>query len=310
MGTPDFAVLPLQRLVEENYNVVGVVTASNKKAGRGQNVLESAVKRYATENCLKILQPIKLKNPDFIVDMEKLSPDLIIVVAFRMLPEIVWTIPTYGTINLHASLLPQYRGAAPINWALINGETLTGVTTFFIDKEIDTGKIIMQKEINISEEDNAKTLHDKLMITGSELVLSTVDKIADGTVKTYSQSDMEKGCTKKAPKINKTDCKIDWHNNGQDIFNFIRGLSPYPGAWTMIQLNEQQLELKIFEGKYVFQNHNFTPGTLEIVNDTIKIFVLDGYYSVLSLQLQSKKRMTTREFINGFGKQAICIAVK
>ncbi len=310
MGTPEFAVAPLQKLIENDFRISAVVTAPDKKAGRGQKVSQSAVKQFAVKQNIPVLQPEKLKSPEFNDTLRKITPDLMIVVAFRMLPEMVWALPKLGTFNLHASLLPQYRGAAPINWALINGEKETGVTTFFLDKEIDTGKIILQKTIPVAPTDNVESLHDKLMVAGAELVLETVEKIRQGKIEPVPQNEFEITGLKKAPKIFKPDCRINWGLNGEQIFNFIRGLSPFPGAWTEIHLGENELELKIFEGQFEPQVHNKGVGTILISGkEEMKISVSDGFYRVNSLQLQNKKRMTVREFLNGFGHQPMEIIV-
>jgi methionyl-tRNA formyltransferase len=236
MGTPEFAVATLKELVDNQYNVVGVITAPDKPAGRGKKLRKSAVKQYAESVGLPVLQPTNLKSEDFNKALQALQPDLQIVVAFRMLPQVVWQLPKLGTFNLHASLLPDYRGAAPINWAIINGETETGVTTFFIDDKIDTGEIILQEKVEISPEDNASSLHDKLMTTGSHLVLKTVDLITNNQVKTKAQPKID--LPKKAPKLNKDNTKINWSAGGEQIHNLIRGLSMYPGAWTELQIND------------------------------------------------------------------------
>jgi len=305
MGTPEFAVVPLQKLIENGYHIAAVVTAPDKKAGRGQKVSQSAVKQFAVKQNIPILQPEKLKNPDFNEALIQIAPDLMIVVAFRMLPEIIWALPPLGTFNLHASLLPQYRGAAPINWVLINGEKETGVTTFFLDKEIDTGKIILQGKVPVSVADNVESLHDKLMVAGAELVLETVEKIRQGKIEPVSQDEFEITGLKKAPKIFKPDCRIDWTTTGEQIFNFIRGLSPFPGAWTRIKIGEEVLELKIFSGHFLPQSHSEKQGTVISGKNMLKIAVADGFYQVEELQLQNKKRMTVRAFLNGFGRQPI-----
>ena len=250
MGTPGFAVATLKAIVEAEYNIVGVITAPDKPAGRGRKIQESEVKKYALDKGLKILQPEKLKNPEFIAELESLKPDLQIVVAFRMLPEIVWQIPKIGTFNLHGSLLPQYRGAAPINWAVINGEKATGLTTFLIDKEIDTGRILLQKEVEILNIDSAGSLHDKMMIIGAELVKETVELIATGDFNAKPQEAFFANAEelKHAPKIFKEDCKIDWSRDASQIYNFIRGLSPFPGAWTSLKnlKTGKKINLKVF----------------------------------------------------------------
>ncbi|MBQ1980084.1 MAG: methionyl-tRNA formyltransferase, partial [Alistipes sp.] len=251
MGTPEFAVASLRRIVEEGYNVVAVVTTPDKPAGRGQKIHESDVKLAAKELGLPILQPEKLRDPEFVKAMEELKPDLGIVIAFRMLPEVIWAMPKYGTFNLHASLLPQYRGAAPINWAIINGEEKTGITTFLLNHEIDKGAIIGQLEEPILPEDNIGTMYDKLMTKGCDLVVETIEKIASGDYKAIEQMHIDESTLKPAPKIFKDDCKIDWSWQGERIVNFVRGLSPYPAAWNSLYLDgEEKSSAKIFEVKF------------------------------------------------------------
>ncbi|MBI5217649.1 MAG: methionyl-tRNA formyltransferase [Bacteroidia bacterium] len=304
MGTPEFAVDPLKALVENGYNVVGVVTAPDKPAGRGRQIEQSPVKKYAVENNLAVFQPEKLKNQEFIDQLKKLKADLQIVVAFRMLPEAVWNMPPKGTINLHASLLPQYRGAAPINWAIINGEKETGVTTFFLQQEIDTGKIIFCETVTIDDHDNAEILHDKLMQKGVTLVLKTVDAIDSGNYPLMDQKSLvnEEKPLKTAPKIFKEDCKINWTKTADDIYNFIRGLSPYPAAWTdFISDNGIVVSVKIFEAEKIVEIHSFHPGM--ILTDGkkyLKIAVNSGFIKILSLQQASKKRLSIEEFLRGF----------
>lgn len=309
MGTPDFAVPALDILVQHNYNVVGVITAPDKPAGRGQQLQQSAVKKYAVENGLRILQPEKLKNPDFIQELKSLEANLFIVVAFRMLPEIVWQMPEFGTFNLHASLLPQYRGAAPINWAVINGENETGVTTFFLQHEIDTGNIILHEKIKIKDEDNAGTVHDKLMQLGSELVLKTVQAIENDNVIESPQSILDSRQLKHAPKIFKETCEIDWKKTAQEIHNLIRGLSPYPAAFTY--LNGKTL--KIFASQkshWSIDNSQLSksstidhqPSTIDYKTDNKTYFSVkcsDGWLDILELQLEGKKRMKVDEFLRG-----------
>lgn len=248
MGTPGFAVTSLDALVKSGANIVAVVTAPDKPAGRGLSVKEPEVKQYAVAHNLKVLQPEKLKSPDFINTLQNLQPDLAVVVAFRMLPEIIWSLPKNGTINLHASLLPQYRGAAPINWAIMNGETKTGVTTFFIEKEIDTGKVIARKEVEILPDDTAGTLHDKLAEVGALLLTQTVESIQNNSYTSIPQEITEQQL-KMAPKIFRDDCRINWNRPVADVYNFIRGLSPYPGAWTIIKTGDDEKILKILECK-------------------------------------------------------------
>ena len=305
MGTPDFAVPALDILVQHNYNVVGVITAPDKPAGRGQQLHQSAVKKYAVENGLRILQPEKLKNPDFIQELKSLEANLFIVVAFRMLPEIVWQMPEFGTFNLHASLLPQYRGAAPINWAIINGEKETGVTTFFLQHEIDTGNIIMQEKINIEDEDNAGTVHDKLMNAGSALVLKTVQAIENDNVIESPQSIVDSRQLKHAPKIYKESCEINWEKTAQEIHNLIRGLSPYPTAFTY--LNGKTL--KVYVAQICSCQREPAPVLEHILSSKVRYSTdnknylsfkcYDGWLDILELQLEGKKRMKVDEFLRG-----------
>ena len=304
MGTPGFAVETLKALVEAEYNIIGVVTAPDKPAGRGRKIQESEVKKYAVENGLKVLQPEKLKSPEFAQELKALNPDLQIVVAFRMLPEVVWQMPKFGTFNLHASRLPQYRGAAPINWAIINGEKTTGLTTFLIDKEIDTGKILLQKEIEITENDSAGSLHDKMMLEGAELVKTTVDLLASGKFEAKPQEEYFKNIKelKPAPKIFKEDCKIDWTHKADKIYNFIRGLSPFPGAWTTLKNSEtgKKLVLKIFETELIHESHNEAIGVLKTDKNNVFIAIDGGYLSLKVLQLEGKKRLKAEELLRGY----------
>ena len=297
MGTPEFAVGILDSIIKNNFEVVGVITAVDKPAGRGQKIKYSAVKEYALANNLKLLQPENLKNDDFLSELKALNANLQIVVAFRMLPKLVWEIPRFGTFNLHASLLPNYRGAAPINWAIINGETKTGVTTFFIDDKIDTGEMILSEEINISEDENAGNLHDRLMILGSETVLKTLHTIELGDVKTIVQKDNVNIQT--AYKLNKENCKIDWTKSANEIHNLIRGLSPYPSAWCIFKDNKNEWNVKIYESKITSEQHDFEIGKIITSKKEIKIAVQDGFVHVLSLQFPGKKKMTTLELLNG-----------
>ena len=259
MGTPEFAVTILKKLVEDNFNIVGVVTASDKKAGRGRKINESAIKKYAVENKLKLLQPKNLKSEEFLSNLKALKANLQIVVAFRMLPKVVWKMPAYGTFNLHASLLPDYRGAAPIHWAIINGEEKTGVTTFFIDEKIDTGNIILQKEITIHDDEIVGELHDRLMNLGANLVSDTVLSIKSNSVTTQKQ---KKDSQKIAPKLFPENCKIDWNNSIDKIYNHIRGLNPFPGAWTQMINNEDVTSLKIYKIRKEIINHKKTIKTI------------------------------------------------
>jgi len=303
MGTPDFAVAPLKSLVEAGYNIVGVVTVPDKPAGRGQKVQSSPVKIYAQEKGLRILQPEKLKNPDFINEFVSLSPDIAVVVAFRMLPESIWSVPRLGTFNLHASLLPQYRGAAPINWAIINGEKKTGVTTFLIDKEIDTGNIIYREEIDIDSNDTAGDIHDKLMLIGAELVLKTVQALTEKEVKPIDQQlFLKKGEQfKSAPKIFRETCRIDWTKKASDIHNFIRGLSPYPGAWTELIFEDgTAVQVKLLKSVEIEKNHQRTSGSILIEGkNTFNVACNNGFISIIEMQLAGKRPMKTNEFLNG-----------
>lgn len=304
MGTPEFAVESLKRLVEGGYNIVGVITMPDKPMGRHGSVLQpSPVKQYAVSQGLKVLQPEKLKNEEFVAELRSLNADLQIVVAFRMLPEVVWNMPRLGTFNLHASLLPQYRGAAPINWAVINGDTETGITTFFLKHEIDTGEIIDQVRVPIADTDNVEVVYERLMRLGGDLVLKTVDAILEGSVKTIPQEELAQvGELRPAPKIFKESCRIDWTIGVKRIYDFVRGLSPYPAAWTeLYQEGTDPVMLKIFETEKLFCEHSLAPGT--IVTDCktyFKIASSDGYVNVLSLQLAGKKRMEINDFLRGY----------
>jgi methionyl-tRNA formyltransferase len=304
MGTPDFAVESLKILVENNYNVVGVITMPDKPSGRGHKLQFSAVKQYAIEKNLNILQPEKLKDENFLEALKALRADVQVVVAFRMLPEVVWNMPRLGTFNLHASLLPQYRGAAPINWAIINGEKETGATTFFLTHEIDTGKIILQEKISISETDDAGSVHDKLMLMGAKMVRKTIDLLILGETDAIDQSQFIHPETelKAAPKIFKDTCKIDFTKSVGDGYNFIRGLSPYPTAWTELQFPNQQEPtlLKIYETEKEYIEHNDQPGTLITDGKKFaKIALKDGYLQLKSVQAPAKKRMNIGELLRG-----------
>ena len=307
MGTPEFAVESLKRLVEGGYNVVAVITMPDKPMGRHGSVLQpSPVKQYAVSQGLKVLQPEKLKDEAFIGELQSLHADLQIVVAFRMLPEVVWAMPRLGTFNLHASLLPQYRGAAPINWAVINGETETGITTFFLKHEIDTGEIIDQVRIPIADTDDVGVVYDKLMRLGGDLVLKTVDAILDGNVKTVPQESVPlSGELHPAPKIFKETCRIDWTQGTKRIYDFIRGLSPYPGAWTEFHVGETVSTLKLFETQKIFADHALEPGAFVTDGKSyLHIATSDGYLNVLSLQLAGKKRMGIAGFMKGYRHSA------
>ncbi len=299
MGTPDFAVASLDALVNAGYNIVGVVTASDKPAGRGMQLNESAVKKYAVEKGLKILQPEKLKNPQFINELKSLHADVQVVVAFRMLPEIIWNMPEMGTINVHASLLPQYRGAAPINWAIINGEKETGITTFKLQHEIDTGNILLQEKISIGEKETAGELHDKLKLLGAKVLVKTIQQIEGGNLKEQPQSEIRnpKSEIKHAPKIFTETCKIDWNKNADEIYNLIRGLSPYPCAFTY--LNEKVV--KIYFGEKEIANHHYANGDVQSDNKNyLKFACADGFIHCTDIQLQGKKRMMVEDFLRGY----------
>ena len=297
MGTPEFAVGILDTILKNNYEVVGVITAADKPAGRGQKIKYSAVKEYALANDLKLLQPTNLKDESFLSELKSLEANLQVVVAFRMLPEVVWKMPSLGTFNLHASLLPEYRGAAPINWAIINGETKTGVTTFFIDDKIDTGAMIMSKEISISDNENAGQLHDRLMNLGSEAVVETLHLIENENVTLTIQAENDE--IKTAYKLNKENCKIDFTKKGKEIHNLIRGLSPYPASWCFIKDEKEEWNVKIYEAKFVEEIHSLNSGEIIYGKKELKIAVTDGFLEILSLQFPGKKRMTTSELLNG-----------
>lgn len=304
MGTPEFAVESLKKLHESEHTIAGVITMPDKPAGRGYKIQYSPVKEYALKHNLPLLQPEKLKDENFLAQLKSLNADVQVVVAFRMLPEVVWNMPPQGTFNLHASLLPQYRGAAPINWAIINGEKETGVTTFFLTHEIDTGKIILQEKIAISENDNAGTVHDRLMTLGADIVLKTIELIAEGKANATDQSQFFTDDTmlKPAPKIFKETCKIDFEKSPQEIFNFVRGLSPYPAAWTEIRLPEKdELHfLKIYEVSPLEEKHDFKTGKCIIdVRKNLKIACRNGFVTLKWVQAAGKKRMMAEEWLRG-----------
>jgi methionyl-tRNA formyltransferase len=311
MGTPDFAVESLKALIENGYHVVGVITAPDKPAGRGRQLSESAVKTYAVQKGLHILQPEKLKNPEFLSELSSLQADLQVVVAFRMLPEVVWSMPRLGTFNLHASLLPHYRGAAPLNWAVINGETVTGVTTFLLAHEIDTGKILFQETITIAENDTVGDIHDRLMLMGAKLVLKTVDALAEGNVSPIDQADIITGEIKHAPKIFKDDCRIDWSKDVDSIRNLIRGLSPYPTAWTELEHvgNKQVHSAKLFFADKELADVDAKPGTIRSDGKKyLKVACKNGWLSVTDIQISGKKRMKIDEFLRGFQEPEMYMA--
>lgn len=297
MGTPDFAVASLKALLDAGKNIVAVVTAPDKPAGRGQKLQASSVKKFAVENGLPVMQPEKLRDPQFIDELSSYHADLQVIVAFRMLPKIVWDMPPMGTVNLHASLLPNYRGAAPINHAIINGEKMTGVTTFLLRHEIDTGNVLFSEKVAIDDEDTAGILHDKLMMTGAQLLVRTVDAIENGTAEAIPQDELVQGELKHAPKIFKEDCQIDWQQPVTDIYNLIRGLSPHPTAFTSLDGKT----LKIYKSKIVAEIPQSPPGHYESDGKTsLRFAASDGYIEVIELQLEGKKRMTTEEFLRGY----------
>lgn len=302
MGTPEFAVGILDTIIKNNYEVVGVITAADKPAGRGQKLKYSSVKEYALAHNLTLLQPLNLKDETFLAELKALNANLQIVVAFRMLPKVVWEMPSLGTFNLHASLLPNYRGAAPINWAIINGETKTGVTTFFIDDKIDTGAMILSSEIPIDETENAGHLHDRLMELGSKTVIDTLEKIETGNVSTEIQKDTAE--IKTAYKLNKENCKIDWTKSAQEINNLIRGLSPYPAAWCFFGDKNEEWNVKIYEAKIISEDHDYAVGSLICTKKEIKIAVKNGFVQILNLQFPGKKKMSTPELLNGIAFSA------
>lgn len=298
MGTPDFALTTLKTLVDNQYTIVGVITAPDKPAGRGRKLNQSAVKQYAITQGLNILQPTNLKDETFLKELKTLNANLQIVVAFRMLPKAVWQMPEIGTFNLHASLLPNYRGAAPINWAIINGEGKTGVSTFFIDEKIDTGAMILQEIVTIDAKDNAGTLHDQLMSVGSQLVLKTVKLIETNKVKTTPQIDTE--AIKTAYKLNRDNCKIDWHTSIDNIYNKIRGLSPYPAAWCTFINGTENLDVKIYGSEKEIENHLHAIGAIIATKKTLKVAVQGGYINILEIKLPGKKAMDVKSLLNGY----------
>jgi methionyl-tRNA formyltransferase len=312
MGTPEFAVATLGSLLMNGYNVVGVVTAPDKPAGRGRNISKSAVKEFAEFSYLPVIQPVNLKDRDFIDHLSNLNPDVFIVVAFRMLPEAVWKIPSIGTINLHASLLPDYRGAAPINHAIINGETMTGVTTFLINDKIDTGSILLREEVTIFPFENAGDLHDKLMKHGARLVIKTLEAIAENRIKPHPQTQfiIPGEILKPAPKIHPEDCIINWNNDPQKIHNLIRGLAPHPCARSAFKNINATYSYKIFESQPEFAEHLYEPG--QVISDGknyIKVACNGGFIKIVLLQLEGKNKMSTVEFLRGFRIDDYSLAV-
>lgn len=304
MGTPEFAVAPLDALIEAGFNIVGVVTNPDKPAGRGQKIQESAVKKYALEKGLTILQPEKFRNEAFLAELKALNADLQVVVAFKMLPELVWNMPKYGTLNLHASLLPHYRGAAPINWAIMNGDKESGVSTFLLQKEIDTGNVIFQEKVSIGENDNLEILHDNLMEIGSNLVVKTAKAIESNDYPQIPQEDLTVAGEelKIAPKIFKNDCKINWSASIEKIHNHIRGLSPYPASWTELSdSNDKKVALKVYAANKVNEEHSLPIGSLVSDKKTyLKVAVNGGYINLTTIQMAGKKRMQIADFLRGF----------
>ncbi|MGB0402603.1 MAG: methionyl-tRNA formyltransferase [Salibacteraceae bacterium] len=304
LGTPDFAVGILEALIDANKNIVGVVTAPDKPAGRGKKLQQSAVKQCAIKHSLQVLQPTNLKDEDFLEELKNLKADIQIVVAFRMLPEVVWNMPELGTFNLHASLLPQYRGAAPINWAIINGETKTGVTTFFLKHEIDTGDVLDQTKVEIGKNENVGSLYYRLMDIGAKKVVETLTRIEAGDLSTTPQSELAKGKLKEAHKIFKPFCKIDWNETANNIHNKIRGLSPYPCAFTRVVTNSKELGLKLYESS-IEHKPNTTPNQVVQEKNKLGIEVSDGVIWLHEIQLEGKKRMKTEDFLRGFSDQIL-----
>lgn len=299
MGTPDFAVATLKALLDADANVVGVITAPDRPAGRGMKLQPSAVKQFAVENGLPVLQPTNLKSEEFLNELKELKATLQVVVAFRMLPEVVWNMPEKGTFNLHASLLPQYRGAAPINWAVINGEKESGVTTFFLQHQIDTGNIIFQVKVAIAENETAGELHDKLMTVGAKLVVRTLEAIESGNAPSIPQTTIV-GELKEAPKLFKETCKINWNKNVDEVFNLIRGLSPYPTAYTTLTSGDEEIGMKVFETRKTEKKEKGENGFIASENQSMFIKCADGWLEILELQMAGKKRMSTGDFLRGF----------
>ena len=297
MGTPHFAVEALKKIHENNYQIVSVVCPPDKPGGRGQKLRSCDVKQYAVSQNLKVLQPEKLKSPKFLSKLKNLNADLFIVVAFRMLPKEVWSIPKYGTFNIHASLLPQYRGAAPINWALINGEKKTGVTSFLIDKKIDTGAILLHKNCEIRKNENVGELHDRLMLMGAELTIETCEGIFNNKIEPRVQQNTTE--LKNAPKLFKSDCKINWSKSSLEIYNHIRGLSPYPLAWTNIISNNESKTIKIFNADYELLKHKKEITQIDISKNSFKIYTKDGVINILEIQIAGKRKMDIKSFLNG-----------
>ncbi|MCU7618068.1 methionyl-tRNA formyltransferase [Chryseobacterium sp. PBS4-4] len=297
-GTPEFAKTALEAIDQSHHEIVGVVTVADKASGRGQKINQSAVKVYAVENNLNVLQPEKLRNPEFLEEIRSLNADVFVVVAFRMMPKILFEMPKLGTFNLHASLLPDYRGAAPINYAVINGEEKTGATTFFINEKIDEGNILLQEEIEILHDENAGSLHDRLMEMGAKLIIKTLDGLSENSITEKSQQHVEH--PKNAFKIFKEDTRIDFSKTSKEVHQFILGMSPYPAAFTTLKIGEEEKGLKIYDGKFEIADYEKTAGTLKISKNEFKIYTKDGIYFPLELQLEGKKRMNVKDFLNGF----------
>lgn len=298
LGTPEFAKTALEAIHQSHHEVVGVVTVADKASGRGQKINQSPVKIYTSENNIPVFQPEKLRNPEFLEELRKLDADVFVVVAFRMMPKVLFEMPKMGTFNLHASLLPDYRGAAPINYAVINGEEKTGATTFFINEKIDEGNILLQEEIPVLENENAGSLHDRLMEMGSKLVVKTLDGLAENSITERPQPEVE--YPKNAFKIFKEDTRIDWTKNSKEVHQFILGMSPYPAAFTTLKIGEDEKGLKIYNGKFELSEHGKAIGSLEISKNEFKIYTKDGMYFPSELQLEGKKRMNVKDFLNGF----------
>ncbi|REC47955.1 methionyl-tRNA formyltransferase [Chryseobacterium pennipullorum] len=298
LGTPEFAKTSLEAIHQSHHQVVGVVTVADKASGRGQKIHQSPVKVYASEHNIPVFQPEKLRNPEFLAELKGLDADVFVVVAFRMMPKVLFEMPEMGTFNLHASLLPDYRGAAPINYAVINGEEKTGATTFFINEKIDEGNILLQEEIAILPDENAGSLHDRLMEMGSHLVVKTLDALAQNSIEEQPQPQVEH--PKNAYKIFKEDTRINWHASSKTIHQFVLGMSPYPAAFTTLKIGEEEKGLKIFKGTYELSDHEKQSGALDISKNGFKIYTQDGVYYPEELQLEGKKRMTVKDFLNGF----------
>lgn len=298
LGTPEFAKTALEAIHQSHHEVVGVVTVADKASGRGQKINQSPVKVFTSENNIPVFQPEKLRNPEFLEELRKLDADVFVVVAFRMMPKVLFEMPKMGTFNLHASLLPDYRGAAPINYAVINGEEKTGATTFFINEKIDEGNILLQEEIAVLENENAGSLHDRLMEMGSKLVVKTLDGLAENSIIEKPQPEVEH--PKNAFKIFKEDTRIDWTKNSKEVHQFILGMSPYPAAFTTLKIGEDEKGLKIYNGKFEISEHEKPVGSLEISKNDFRIYTKDGIYFPLELQLEGKKRMNIKDFLNGF----------